>query len=107
MDIKNWKDLKTIPMFDLVSRKSYSGKNITAARVELGRGSTVPGHRHPNEQMTVILSGSLIFSGEKEEKNAVAGDIVYTPAEAYHAVTALEDSVVLDIFSPIRSDWSE
>lgn len=107
MDIKNWKDLETIPMFDLISRKSYSGKNITVARVDLGRGSTVPGHQHPNEQMTLVLSGRLIFTGKNEERTAVAGDIVFTPAEAYHAVTALEDSVVLDIFSPIRSDWSQ
>ena len=106
MDIKNWKDLETIPMFDLVSRKSYSGKNITVARVDLGRGSNVPGHQHPNEQMTVVISGRLVFTGKKEARTAVTGDIVFTPAETYHAVTALEDSVVLDIFSPPRSDWN-
>ena len=106
MDIKNWKDLKTIPMFDMVSRKSYSGKNLTIARVELGQGSTVPEHQHPNEQMTVVLKGKVLFTGEKEGKTATAGDIVYTPSGTLHTVSALEDSVVLDIFSPPRCDWS-
>lgn len=107
MDITNWKDLETVTMFHLVSRKSFSGKNITVARVHLGRGSTVPGHRHPNEQMTIVLSGKVIFTGEKEVKTATAGDIVHTPSDAYHVVSALEDSIVLDIFSPTRSDWNE
>ncbi len=107
MDITNWNDLKMIPMFDLVTRKSYSGKNITLARVDLGKGSTVPGHRHDNEQMTVVLRGKVIFTGEKEAKTATSGDIVHTPSGAYHAVSALEDSVVLDIFSPSRSDWND
>lgn len=107
MDITNWNDLKMVPMFDQVSRKSFSSKNITVARVALGRGSTVPVHRHPNEQMTIVLRGKVIFTGETEVKAASAGDIVRTPSNAYHAVSALEDSIVLDIFSPARSDWNE
>lgn len=106
MNITNWNNLKTVPMFNLISRKSFSGENMTIARVDLGKGSTVPGHSHSNEQMTVVLKGKIIFTGEKEGKTATAGDIVHTPAGAYHTVSALEDSIVLDIFSPARNDWT-
>ena len=107
MNITSWNDLETVPMFNLVSRKAFSGDKITVARVDLGRGSVVPGHSHPHEQMTVILKGKVIFTGENEGKTATAGDIIHTPSGAYHTVSALEDSVVLDIFTPVRSDWEK
>ncbi len=107
MKVKNWNELDTVPMFNLVSRKSFSGSSLTVARVNLGKGSVVPGHSHPNEQVTVVLKGKVLFTGENEGKTATAGDIVHTPPGAYHTVSALEESLVLDIFSPARSDWPE
>jgi hypothetical protein len=35
----------------------------------------------------------------------LAGESVVIPSEVPHAVEALEDSVVLDVFSPVRDDW--
>jgi len=105
--IRNWDNLKTIPMFEKITRKSLSGEKLTVARVELKKGGLVPGHSHSNEQITLVLSGKLIFRSETEEKIAVPGDVIHTPSGNFHEVTALEDSVVLDIFSPSRSDWKE
>lgn len=102
----SWNKLETVPMFDKIARKSFSGRDLTIARVELGENSVVPGHRHPQEQITVVLEGRLVFTGEQEKKTATAGDIVHTPPHAYHEVTAVEKSIVLDIFSPARSDWN-
>lgn len=107
MMIQSWDDLTTISMFEKISRKSLSGENLTIARVELEKGGVVPGHSHPNEQVTLVVSGKLIFRGERDEETTCAGDIIHTPSGAFHEVTALEDSVVIDIFSPARSDWKE
>jgi len=106
MNITNWNNLESVPMFSQIARKSFSGEKMTVARVSLGKGSSVPGHSHSNEQITIVLTGKVIFTGEKEGKTATAGDIVHTPAGAYHTVSALEDSIVLDIFSPARADWN-
>jgi len=105
MKLINWNDLDTVPMFNLISRKAFSGEKLTIARVDLGQGGEVPGHSHPHEQMTIVLKGKIVFTGEKEARTAVAGDVIHTPPGAYHAVAALEDSIVIDVFSPVRDDW--
>jgi quercetin dioxygenase-like cupin family protein len=33
------------------------------------------------------------------------GDVLHIPSNVLHTVQALEDSVALDVFSPIRADW--
>ena len=34
-----------------------------------------------------------------------AGDMVAVPPDVPHANEALEDTVIVEIFSPIRADW--
>ena len=76
------------------------------SRVELARGFAVPSHHHANEQFAVVLSGRVRFGlgveGSSAHRYEVAdgGSIVVLPANVQHAAEALEDSVILDIFSP-------
>ena len=52
-----------------------------------------------------MLQGSLRFVVGGEEVVAAAGESVVIPPNVPHRVEALEDSVVLDVFSPRREDW--
>ena len=53
-----------------------------------------------------MIEGSLRFRiGDDEELIASAGESVPLAANVPHGVDALEDSVVLDVFSPVREDW--
>ena len=36
---------------------------------------------------------------------AGAGDLVEIPSNEAHRVVALEDSVAMDVFQPVRADW--
>ena len=65
----------------------------------------MPLHSHVNEQVTNVLSGRLLVRVGGEEQEVVAGETVLLPANVPHEVVALEDSVVLDVFSPVREDW--
>ena len=78
---------------------------MTIARIVLEAGAVVPSHQHENEQVANVLEGRLRFVVGDEEQIVAAGESVAVPANAPHAVEALADSVVLDVFSPVRDDW--
>lgn len=63
-------------------------------------------HSHPHRQCGYVAQGS--FEGEVDGEKTVLrkGDVYYTEADQPHGMTALEDdSVLLDIFTPMREDF--
>ena len=89
-----------------IGRQVVNTGNMTIARILLQKGAEVPSHEHSNEQIANVLEGSLRFVVGGEEFVASAGESVVIPANLPHAVEALEQSVVLDVFSPPREDWA-
>lgn len=89
-----------------VTRKvlSYS-ENIMAVELTFKKGAVGELHKHPHEQIGYIVSGSLKLLGGKEEVVLKAGDTYYMAPEEIHGVEALEDTVLLDIFTPMRKDF--
>lgn len=71
----------------------------------LDAGSRMPEHRHPQEQIVHVLSGRmrLIVAGSAHE--LAAGDSYYLAAEVPHAVETLDQTRVLDTFSPPRREY--
>ncbi len=76
-----------------------------AVRVEMAQGSTVPLHSHPHEQIGFVASGKLRFTVAGETRILEPGDGYAIPATALHAVEAHEDSVAIDIFTPVREEY--
>jgi quercetin dioxygenase-like cupin family protein len=92
-------------MNPLVGRKVIHAESMTLARITLRKYAMVPAHSHPNEQITVLQEGKLKFTIAGEERVLNAGEMLQIPPDAPHSVEALEDSVALDLFSPVREDW--
>ena len=90
---------------DKLSRKLISGKKVMLAQVFLKKGCVVVSHSHESEQMTYILSGSLKLRLPDREVTLNEGDVLHIPSTVEHSAVALEDTVDLDVFSPIREDW--
>jgi quercetin dioxygenase-like cupin family protein len=94
-----------ITMFPGVSRRTITaGANIMQMLVRLEKGSTVPLHQHHNEQTTYMLSGSLRFTIGDRTDDIHAGETATIPGNVPHMVVALEDTLVVDTFSPPRDD---
>ncbi|MDE3148147.1 MAG: cupin domain-containing protein [Acidobacteriota bacterium] len=102
-----WTDMEPEQMNPLVTRQFVSGVNIMLARIVLKKGAHVPLHSHMNEQVSHVVEGTLKFVLEGKEVTMRAGEILCIPPHVPHEVSALEDSVALDIFSPPRQDWIE
>jgi quercetin dioxygenase-like cupin family protein len=65
----------------------------------------MPTHQHPQEQIVHVLEGRmrLIVSGVVHEMKI--GDSFYLASNILHAVETIENTLVLDTFSPPRGDY--
>jgi len=81
------------------------GEKTLMGHFNVAKGAAIPTHSHPHEQTGFMVSGRLRFKIEDEIMEAEAGDSWWIPGGAEHGVEALEDSVVIEIFSPVREDY--
>ena len=101
-----WSDIETDHPMPLIARQRIVGENMMVSRVHLSAGFTVPTHQHENEQFAVVISGKIRFDlGGADNPGAVSetlgpGEILVIPPNAPHSATAIEDTLILDIFSP-------
>ena len=100
-----WDDVEREEMSEGIARRVIHSERMTTARIYLAKGSVVPRHHHDNEQLSHVLEGRLLFEFDSGDVEAAAGEVVEIPSEVPHRVTALEDSVAMDVFAPIRGDW--
>jgi len=88
----------------LLERRRIIGAQAMLSRVTLRRGCIVPMHAHENEQFACVISGVMRFGivdgGEERELTLRAGEVLHLPANVPHSAQALEDCVILDVFSP-------
>jgi len=101
-----WSDLPIDKPMELLERKRIIGEQMMISQVRLFKGCNVPMHSHANEQFACIVSGALKFtlgdpgSPERGEVVVRAGEVIHLPSMLPHAAEAIEDTLVLDLFSP-------
>jgi quercetin dioxygenase-like cupin family protein len=99
-------ELRPIAIWDGVVARAVHGERITLAVVELEPWSVVVQHAHENEQLGMVLTGSLRFRVGDEERELRAGETWRIPSNTPHEVhTGPEGAVVIDVFVPPRDDW--
>ncbi len=104
-----WSDIPAVQLNTLLTRQYVTGEQAMFARIVLKKGAIVPLHQHPNEQITYIEQGALLFvlgeEGATVEKTIRAGELLVIPGNLPHSAEALEDTIDYDIFAPPRQDW--
>jgi quercetin dioxygenase-like cupin family protein len=100
-----WIDTPSEQINETVARRFITGDSLTIGRFELKQGGVVPWHAHVNEQISMVMSGALLFRIDGRETVVKAGEVMQIPANVPHEVEVLEDAVAIDAFSPIRQDW--
>ena len=95
-----------VEMFEGVAMRTLNhGERTSIHEIEIAAGGVVPMHTHPHEQIGYLVSGRVLFELGDEKREISAGDSWVIPSEVPHEVTALEDSIALDIFSPKRDEY--
>ena len=105
MELHDWSRIEKEQLNPKAARQVIHGEKMTIARLFLAKGAVVNEHSHHNEQVTVLEKGRLLFLIDGERLELAAGQALQIPPHAVHSVEALEESVALDLFSPVREDW--
>ena len=71
----------------------------------LDAGSRMPEHRHPQEQIVHILEGKMRLIVDGMPHELATGDSFYLPGNVPHGVETIENTRVLDTFSPPRDEY--
>jgi quercetin dioxygenase-like cupin family protein len=82
-----------------------SDGSLMTVEVRFKKGAVGAVHSHPHEQISYIVSGSFACNLDGDRKALRAGDTYYVRPNLPHGVEALEDSVILDVFTPQREDF--
>src|SRR5260370_10214556 len=101
MEYQTWESVPVEVMSDMISRKVISGDKAMVAQVFLKKGAVIPEHHHESKQITYILEGALKFEIEGKVVVFRKGEVLSIPSNVPHRSVAMEDTLHLDIFSPI------
>jgi quercetin dioxygenase-like cupin family protein len=81
------------------------GEQTLMTEFLLKKDSVLPGHSHPYEQTGYLISGKIRLHIEQKSREIKPGDSWCILEDELHKAEALEDSVVLEIFTPVREDY--
>ncbi len=73
--------------------------------VKFNQGSIGPVHKHVHRQVTFVEHGSFEVQIGNEKKILKKGDCFFIPSGVDHGVVALEQGVLVDVFTPSREDF--
>lgn len=81
------------------------GDKTLMTEFRLRQGAALPRHTHPHEQTGYLVQGRLRLWLAGEAFEVLPGDSWCVPSGAEHGADILEDSVALEVFSPVREDY--
>ena len=89
-------------------RKGNCGDKMSAVLVTTEPGTVFDGktHWHDNEQMLIMVSGTVTLKIDEKVVEAHPGDLVFFPPGSRHAAIACgpEGCVYYELFAPARPD---
>ncbi|MCP4021626.1 MAG: cupin domain-containing protein [Desulfobacteraceae bacterium] len=95
----------TSPIEGIEMKTLVWGDKSLLSRFHLKKGSLLPKHSHPHEQTGCMLSGKMKLFIEGKEFLTEPGDTWSIPGDVEHWAQVIEDSVAIEVFSPVREDY--
>jgi quercetin dioxygenase-like cupin family protein len=81
------------------------GEKTLMTEFLLKKGNNLPRHTHPHEQTGYLVKGKIRLSIGAEEFEAQPGDSWCILGGVEHGAEVIEDSVAIEVFSPVREDY--
>ena len=103
--VQTWDSIHEDTLNPLAGRKALHAENMTVARFRFDKGNQVASHHHVNDQVTIVQSGAIRMVVGDQVLMMKTGDMVHVPPDVPHGNEALEDTIIIEIFSPLREDW--
>lgn len=99
-----WSELESEEVYPGITRQVMNGASQTMVRYRYAPGSVFPVHSHPQEQITVVVSGTISFTVEGKEFELTGGHVAVIPAGFAHGarVAGSEAVETFNSLSPRR-----
>jgi len=81
------------------------GESMSLTEFILSKGHDLPDHEHPHEQIGYLVSGSIELNIGGDAFQVAPGDSWCVPGGVRHGARVFEDSVAIEVFSPVRKDY--
>jgi quercetin dioxygenase-like cupin family protein len=81
------------------------GERTLMTEFVMNRESALPEHSHPYEQTGYLVEGRMILRIGDARFEVAKGDSWTIPANVRHEARVIEDSVAIEVFSPVREDY--
>jgi quercetin dioxygenase-like cupin family protein len=82
-----------------------SGDRLMLCLFTWRAGATLPAHAHHHEQVGYVASGVVELTVSGRTMLTCSGCSYFIPSNEIHSARALEDSIVIDAFSPPREEY--
>ena len=101
-------DAPSFPAFENLTRRvlAFNGALMLTEHT-METGAVFPRHSHPHAQLAYLVSGHIRVEAGGQTFEAKAGDSFVLKGDVEHQVWAIERSIALDIFTPLREDYLE
>jgi quercetin dioxygenase-like cupin family protein len=81
------------------------GDKTVLCEFSFKKGAVIPAHSHLYEQTGYLISGKLLFAIDGDEHEVNPGDGWCIKANIEHSAQIQEDTVLVEVFSPVREDY--
>lgn len=81
------------------------GKNTLMTEFRLKKDVVLPRHTHPHEQTGYLVTGHMTLRIGDKEADIRPGDSWNIPGTVEHGATIHDDSVAIEIFYPVRTEY--
>lgn len=93
------------PASGIKIRTAAYGEKTLMTEFSMKKGSILSDHSHPHEQTGYLVSGHMKLIVGDEVYDTAPGDSWSIPGDVKHGAEVLEDSVGVEVFSPVREDY--
>ncbi len=81
------------------------GEKTLLSHFLLKKGSLLPKHSHPYEQTGYLVKGKMALTIGSETFDVGPGDTWCILGGVEHQARIIEDSLAVEVFSPVREDY--
>lgn len=93
------------PLQGIEQKTLVYGDKTLMVEFRLQKDASLPLHSHPHEQIGYLVSGNIRLTIGSEIHDVLPGDSWCIPGKVLHGAVIIEDSVAVEVFSPVREDY--
>ena len=95
----------SFPEPGLERRVGAYNEKLFLAEHRMEKGWAGAAHSHAHDQIVYVVSGHLLVNAGDQAFEIRGGDSFIVRGGVLHQASALEESIVIDVFTPCREDY--